>query len=748
MTVYDDNGNLIKTVTGTGSTIEYSYDETFVHRLVSSTNGLTTNSFTYDSFGNVLSSILSASGTSLQIRSSSVYANSGNQLGSATDSNGITASYSYSAAANKMLGLPSAVTDANGTTTSITYDNFGRTRRTAVANLGNVQYYYSQGNLTRLVRYSGNLSQYYQFAYDSFGNMIDVLVGGVSLVTYEYNAGNGPLLTQRYANGDTVTFTYDYLGRIKTETFDDGRVVTYTYNGEGQLCSVTETGGDSPAAYYYIYDSNGRLVSSEKRSSAGKSLMRVNLSYNDAGQLVGQVWNIGGTEYIEGYTYNAADGTLNTMTTATGQTLQMNYDALRRLSSVSSSRYTKSYTYRNLSNTQTTTQVTNLTYTGLPVGLNYSYTYNNLGNIATCTMPDGEVITYTYDALGQLLSAVGDTTYTYTYDKFGNILTANGHTYTYDTTWRDLLVAYDNVSFTFDASANPLRYYNGTQWTFTWENGRSLATARTTGKTISYAYDSDGLRTSKTVNGVVHNYYYASGKLLRETYGSNVLDFSYDANGNPYALKYNGVIYYYITNLQGDVMYLVNSAGTTVATYEYDPYGNIVSATGTMAEINPLRYRGYYYDIDTGFYYLQSRYYDPTIGRFINADSLVSTGQGILGNNMFAYCLNNPVSRIDSSGHFWDTIFDVASLVFSVVDVIQNPDDVGAWVGLVLDVVDVVVPIVSGLGEAADAANAARKITNTATDAKKQQKPYMVIRWIIQELIMDTFFLIRPQVKL
>ena len=169
---------------------------------------------------------------------------------------------------------------------------------------------------------------------------------------------------------------------------------------------------------------------------------------------------------------------------------------------------------------------------------------------------------------------------------------------------------------------------------------------------MSYAYDSDGLRTSKTVNGVVHNYYYASGKLLRETYGSNVLDFSYDANGNPYALKYNGVTYYYITNLQGDVMYLVNSSGATVATYEYDPYGSIVSATGTMAEINPLRYRGYYYDTDTGFYYLQSRYYDPQIGRFLNADTFVSTGQGLLGNNMFAYCNNSPIPNKDSTGHF------------------------------------------------------------------------------------------------
>ena len=92
------------------------------------------------------------------------------------------------------------------------------------------------------------------------------------------------------------------------------------------------------------------------------------------------------------------------------------------------------------------------------------------------------------------------------------------------------------------------------------------------------------------------------------------------------------------------------SSGSAVATYEYDAWGNILSKSGTMADKNPLRYRGYYYDAETGFYYLQSRYYDPTVRRFINADSYASTGQGFIGSNMFAYCRNNPVCRIDASG--------------------------------------------------------------------------------------------------
>ena len=104
-------------------------------------------------------------------------------------------------------------------------------------------------------------------------------------------------------------------------------------------------------------------------------------------------------------------------------------------------------------------------------------------------------------------------------------------------------------------------------------------------------------------------------------------------------------------------MSIVDGTGAVVAEYEYDPYGNILSTTGTLADtlgqINPLRYRGYVYDSECNLYYLQSRYYDPSIGRFLNADAYASTGQGIIGHNMFAYCGNNPVRRIDAGGNTW-----------------------------------------------------------------------------------------------
>ena len=130
--------------------------------------------------------------------------------------------------------------------------------------------------------------------------------------------------------------------------------------------------------------------------------------------------------------------------------------------------------------------------------------------------------------------------------------------------------------------------------------------------------------------------------------------FAYDASGKPLSLNYNGTRYIYATNIQGDVIAILNADGTAIVTYTYDAWGNPLSISGTMANTlgldNPLRYRGYVWDQEIGLYYLQSRYYDPQLGRFINADGLVATGQGFIGNNMFSYCLNNPVSRIDDTG--------------------------------------------------------------------------------------------------
>ena len=163
-------------------------------------------------------------------------------------------------------------------------------------------------------------------------------------------------------------------------------------------------------------------------------------------------------------------------------------------------------------------------------------------------------------------------------------------------------------------------------------------------------YNTSGIRTKRSSEEKTYNYIYAGDKLMRMTVGNDTLDFSYDTNGVPLTMTYNGTVYYYITNLQGDVMKLERADGGSGAQYSYDAWGNIVAMTGHLAELNPLRYRGYVYDQETGFYYLNNRYYDPAVGRFISADVYVSTGQNIIGHNMFAYCANNPVLNTDQTG--------------------------------------------------------------------------------------------------
>ena len=246
-----------------------------------------------------------------------------------------------------------------------------------------------------------------------------------------------------------------------------------------------------------------------------------------------------------------------------------------------------------------------------------------------------------------------------------------------DSSWKDLLTSYDGQALTTDAIGN---LTNDGTWSYSWQHGRQLkqmSRPDASGDTemICFRYDSGGHRIGKD-SGVYHASYSGgeivyAGETTRTSYsylgdtltqvnidaptGSTSLHFTYDEIG-PMSVTYDGAEYFYLKNAQGDVTGLVNSSGTQVVAYTYDAWGNPLTTTGTMADtlgkLNPFRYRGYVYDTETGLYYLQSRYYNPETGRFVNADGYVSTGQGIVGNNMFAYAINNPISYSDHSGNF------------------------------------------------------------------------------------------------
>ena len=505
----------------------------------------------------------------------------------------------------------------------------------------------------------------------------------IMLAKYQYESGvnNGRLQKMTFGNDQTVQYSYDKFDRTTKEQYNNV-TYEYAYDASGQLAKQTSTAGEE---YNYEYDSLGRLIRSNEYND-GEFEQRTEHIYDTSNRLTKQSWyNAGGTTTMS-YAYSTTTGLLSSLN-ATVQNSSIpvayTYQGANQLRSKAiGSVMTKAYNFGTSSGYRT----------ALPNFVNYRDPDGNLiygdyclydGNgrivsIADSGHTSSVRATYGYDQQGQLTSAtVGGTSYTYTYDTAGNIqskkvgsTTTNYYTYG-NSAWRDLLTAYGGNTITY-SGGNPTKYYDGS--TFTWTQGRRLATAKVGSTNISYTYDMAGVRSSKTVGSTKYNFTTLSGLVIRQTGGGKTIDFVYDENNQPLAMKYNNTLYYYVLNAQGDVVRIVNSSRSVVASYTYDPWGKIISSSGTLADINPLRYRGYYYDTETGFYYLQSRYYDPEIGRFINADSYASTDMvGLLSTNMFSYCENNPVMRVDPTGElFWD-ILDVFMAALSWDDFLESP---------------------------------------------------------------------------
>ena len=709
---YDENG-MLETVATTGlgadkdtyngyrllrkretagyGTYSYDYyDPDNGYRLTHVSNGYVTERYHYSDVGNLTTTTLSGSGNK-KITTSNGYSSDGNLLTSVTDASGAAVTYTYGDANSQMLGLPTAVTAPNGTVTNTVYDTYGRVTETSVANLATLLYNYTNGYLSTITRRdSTGTEQVYTLTNDAFGKTTEISVGTRLLASYVYNQNNGSLVTQTYGNGETVSYEYDHLGRVIKTTYSSGLVLTYAYTGEGYLYSVTETRGDDVTRYIYTYDTNGRVIASE-RQDGGASVLRTRQSYDSVNRLEGQIWQIGEDTFSESYTYNSTiDGSLNTMTVkrgnATVATLTMGYDDLRRLESVNNGVFTRTYNYVTTDSGNATTRLESFTHSGITSPYHYewdySYEYDVNGNIISATHGMFRN-TYVYDANNQLIRENKDRdkyTQTWEYDEFGNITATRKYAYTTgelgnptsevlygytDSSWGDLLTEYNGQTIEYDNIGNPL-FVKDAQGnvvkSYTWTQGRQMESLSANGVTWTYTYDANGMRTGRTDGTNTYEYIYAGDKLVRMIYNGAVSDITYDGS-QPLTLTYGGKTYYYVLNGQGDVIGLTDDEGNMVIGYHYGAYGVAMALRSDpelapiLAQVNPLLYRGYVYDRETRLYYLQSRYYDPELGRFINADAYASTGQDILGNNMFAYCLNNPINGSDPCGtcfHRWD----------------------------------------------------------------------------------------------
>ena len=597
------------------------------------------------------------------MQTSSEYDSTGNYVTSETNEQGSTTKYSYDANGNK-----TAVTDGNGNVTNYTYDTNGNVLSIKNGTSGNDYSYTGSGYVSKITHNGFS----YSFNYDVFYNLLSTKIGNVAITSNTYNS-NGNLAKTTYANGDYFEYTYDDYGNISVITGETGKIAEMIYNKQGLVTKAVDYSSGETSYYYYTFDGS---LESEYRTSSDGSLTHYIITDSN-GNTVEKTSVNGQTKTIttgtdkDGKSFVSNDGVTNeTSTDDFGRTTQV-----RTVRSDGTLVFNTDYEYTNgKAENSTTNLISKFSQSyGSDSVLSYDYSYDANGNITEIKQNGKLINKYTYDSLNELKEEydyVNKFYINYSYDRAGNLQnkyeqvldptygyptgTQNGNTYEYtDTSWKDKLTKVNGSNISYDANGNPLTYRDG--MSFEWENGRILKNINTSDKAVQMSYDSNGMRTQKSVDGVKTNYYYDSNKnLIALVKGNDTLLFYYDSDGNATSFSYNGTMYFYVKNLQGDVVRIIDLAGTEVASYVYDAWGNIKDTKGepTIREINPIRYRGYVYDTETSLYYLQSRYYDPFTGRFLNADIYCDTGTSTpLSTNMFAYCENNPISNADEGGY-------------------------------------------------------------------------------------------------
>ena len=419
-------------------------------------------------------------------------------------------------------------------------------------------------------------------------------------------------------------------------------------------------------SYNYEYNEHNQVTEyTEKKGTATR--VQMSCTYDSLNRPETSSYTVNGKKYSYKCNYTSyPDEELKSFVTPLG-TVTYGRDALQRLTERKLQgqcrTFTETYEYHpNLTSGSCTTQlVKKLTFTGgAAKTLEYSYDAN--ANIKTVRNGTSEVASYEYDGLNRLKreNIAGEKTVEYHYDSAGNLTSKEEYAYTtgdLDTpratkayvyasgTWGDRLTSYNGESIVYNAAGYPTTYRGSA---LTWSNGNLTKFGATT-----FSYNDAGIRIKKGTT----EYFVKGSQILAEKRGSAVIHYYYDDSGVA-GFEYNGQKYYYRKNLQGDILAIYDCCGNMLGEYKYDAWGNILSQGGSeLLTINPFRYRGYYYDTETGLYYLNSRYYDPETGRFISPDSLnYLKPDSNNGLNLYAYCGNNPVMFCDPTGHEWHDV--------------------------------------------------------------------------------------------
>lgn len=524
-------------------------------------------------------------------------------------------------------------TDEDGNTTSYVTNIYSGVTKQTIDGLGNkIAYFYDHNNNNTAVigdidkEYYSNIYTYnsknnmtylahngfgYSFNYDDNDNLTSISAADRTLVNNSYKGitttdEDGESETSyitsgvTYGNGDKYEYTYDSDNENITDIKINGTLAyEMTYDEDDNLTSQKDNINN--VTHTYTYDSDGNvtsitgsdgfaiLYSDEETTSSGTTTNKGTVTYKNAD-----------VSKLISYTATSTDTSINNTTVLIdGSTVKYVANDNKNTETTTITN-TEDKTVVSMSVVKGDNRTTTVTD---KAGTSTVYAFDKNNNIKSIKENDKLVASYTYDGLEQLVrenDAVSDKTYVYKYDKGGNVVSKKVYDYTTETissdsidtitykyedsSWKDLLTSYNGQKITYDEIGNPLQYRDGMN--FTWKYGRSLATAiNKAGDKISYEYNKDGIRTSKTINGTTTKYQLEDSNVVRET---TDIWYMYNESSELLGLNINGKSYYYEKNLQGDIVGLVDNQGNTVVTYSYDAWGNITKITGDKDLAKPI----------------------------------------------------------------------------------------------------------------------------------------------------------------
>ena len=693
---YNEGSDLTGITDPQGNKFRYEYDKK--HNVIKGTSAMgVVSRLRYDEKGNITKSgTVQPDAQDNGIWVTRSFTTDKNHVAAVADAEGNVIRYSWDLASDRLLSL----TDGRWGKLTYGYDSADRMvsveQQVAVDGVKQTvknTYGYTGDDLTS-IDHNGFR---YGFSYDGFGSTTAASIAGKQVVGYTYEPGNGNLVKTTYANGHEIRYTYDDQDRMTASFFKasagatEQKLNTYVYNKEGNLCQVTNH--MSGKTYYLDYDLLDRLM--RVRDEKGSYYEYTYDSNNHMRKLFQQGSQGGAAHVTTTYSYDK-DGREKETRVSGKFSRVTDYDSLGRVQglymNVNNAALATTFEYGNSTGSSLSAQPSSIGVNGEK----YFYEYDANGNITSVEFlpalnstkkPWKE--TYQYDERNQLIrenSQQQNKTFVYAYDLGGNLTSVKEYPYTegtitaaplktetgtYASGWKDQLVNWNGTAMTYDAIGNMLARGNTT---YSWTLGRKLA-AVDNGKKIQYFYDHTGSRTKKVVDGVATEYRMAGDLLMSETTNGQTLWFTYDSNANLFSMVTGGKHYFYQRNLQNDIIALVDEAGDTVVNYTYDSWGKVLNITGsrkdTIGQLNPFRYRGYYYDKETGMYYLKNRYYDPELRRFISSDAvttLAASTETLHNRNLYTYCNQNPITRSDSNGNLWTVVAGLAGAAISLAD--------------------------------------------------------------------------------